>query len=187
MPSQAKRNDKVLIVGLGNPGLKYEETRHNIGFKALDVFVDEWKDSPKHKSFVSKTSIEGVEVHLIKPQTFMNKSGEAVQSYAAYFKIPTEAIIVIHDEADLPFGEVKEKLGGGTAGHNGLKSIVERLGTQDFWRIRFGISHSPNENIPLDEYVLSKWTESEAGMLPELIDNTLHKLHELIVAPPENE
>ena len=187
MPSQAKRFNKVLIVGLGNPGMEYEATRHNIGFRILDTFFDEtWKDTKNGNAQVAKTSVDGVEVYLMKPQTFMNKSGEAVQPFATYFKIDPEAVIVVHDEADIPFGEIRAKQGGGTAGHNGLKSLVQRLGTENFWRVRFGIGKSPNPNIALDDFVLGKWSEAERQQLPTLIEQTIRQLHELIVAPPQD-
>lgn len=167
--------------------MEYEATRHNVGFRVLDAFVDEnWKETKSGNALVAKTSIDGVETYFMKPQTFMNKSGEAIQPFAAYFKIDPEAVIVVHDEADLPFGELRSKQGGGTAGHNGLKSMVQRLGTENFWRVRFGIGRGDNSNIPLEDFVLSKWSEPERQQLPTLIEQAIHSLHELIVAPPQD-
>lgn len=188
MPSQAKKFNNVLVVGLGNPGIKYDSTRHNIGFEVLNRLCDStWEQARRGASLVSNVSINQTNVHLMKPLTFMNKSGEAVQPMVDYIQMSPEAIIVIHDDADLPFGEVKVKRGGGTAGHNGLKSLVAHLGTNDFWRIRFGIGRSANPNIPLDVFVLSKWSEAERQQLDILIEQTIHKLHEHIVAPPQDE
>jgi len=175
----------VLLVGLGNPGMEYELTRHNIGFQVLDAFADgTWKEDNAHKAFTAKTSVDGVTVHCLKPQTFMNKSGEAVQSYAQYYNIAPDAIFVVHDEADLPFGDIRLKQGGGTAGHNGLKSLVQHLGTDAFWRLRIGIGRGDNSQVALEDFVLGKWTESERQQLDQLIQQSIHKLHECIVAPP---
>lgn len=177
----------MLLVGLGNPGMEFDATRHNVGFHILDTFVDDtWSQEKAHKALSANTTVDGVTVHLLKPQTFMNLSGEAVQSYASYYKIPVEAILVIHDEADLPFGDIRLKQGGGTAGHNGLKSLVQRLGTDTFWRLRFGIGRGDNPNVTLENFVLAKWTESEQQQLDQLVQQTLHKLHEFIVAPPQD-
>jgi len=138
-----------LIVGLGNPGTKYEGTRHNIGFLLLDALMR----SMEHVSSLSsrfngelwKASFSGLEGEwiLAKPQTFMNLSGECVQPLAAWHRIDPSHILVIHDELDLPAGRMKFKIGGGNAGHNGLKSITERLGTPNFARLRIGIGRSP--------------------------------------------
>ena len=185
MPSQVKKFDRLLVVGLGNPGAQYTSTRHNIGFDIVDAFTDDWSKAPAGNAMAAKTSIDATEVHVLKPQTFMNLSGEAVQAYAHYFKIAPEAIVVIHDEADIPFGAIKTKFDGGTAGHNGLKSIAQQLGTHAFWRIRFGVGKGSSPHVPLDQFVLAKWTEAEAQQLPQLIEQTLRHLHELIVAPPQ--
>jgi PTH1 family peptidyl-tRNA hydrolase len=141
-----------------------------------------FSESKKHKALVSKISIEGVETHIVKPLTFMNLSGQAVLGYSKYYKITPDNIIVIHDEADLPFGDIRLKLGGGTAGHNGLKSIIDSLGTEDFERLRFGIGRPSNPNIGLDDFVLSKWTEQESSLLETLIQNATNILLEAIIS-----
>lgn len=187
MPSQAKSSN-LLVVGLGNPGLSYEATRHNIGFAVLDAFIDaSWKESRQGNALVANVSINGVDVHLLKPQTFMNLSGEAVRAYADYRHILPEEILVIHDEADIPFGEIRQKFGGGSAGHNGIKSLVQHLGSDAFWRIRFGIGKSDNPQMPLDAFVLAPWTNAEKQQLPLLIEQAIHLLHERIVTPPQEQ
>ena len=124
-----------LIVGLGNPGSKYRDTRHNIGFMSADSFADQenipWKE--KFKAEYGTFSYKGEKGYIVKPMTFMNLSGESVQKAAQFFKVEKENILVLHDELDLPFGTVELKKGGGLAGHNGLKSIAELLGTRDFF------------------------------------------------------
>ncbi len=134
-----------LLVGLGNPGSDYERTRHNAGFDYLDLIAKEAKISFREESrffglLARLTSEEGT-LWLLKPTTFMNLSGQAVQAVSAYYKIAPEEILVAHDELDLVPGTMKIKLGGGNAGHNGLKDITEKLGTPNFWRLRFGIGH----------------------------------------------
>ncbi|MBT6254192.1 aminoacyl-tRNA hydrolase [Candidatus Uhrbacteria bacterium] len=183
-PDQVNAHNRLLVVGLGNPGPKYENTRHNIGFSVLDTLVDNWKDDKKHKALSSKRFIDGVEVHFLKPQTFMNLSGEAVQSYAAYYEIENDGIIVVHDDADISFGEIRTKIGGGHAGHNGLKSIDNRLGTKDYWRIRVGIGRPP-EKMPMDAYVLARWTNDQKAALPTLIEHATHEVDQMLVKVQE--
>ena len=139
-----------LIVGLGNPGSKYEETRHNIGFKAVDEIVRRFSFSPwveKFSGVISKGAIDGEKIILLKPQTFMNLSGQSVQLAAHFFKIDPKNIIVIHDELDLPPLKTRIKLGGGNGGHNGLKSIQQCMGTADFIRVRLGVGHPGDKNM----------------------------------------
>ena len=134
-----------LIVGLGNPGPEYERTRHNAGFRFLDALADKnggtFRNEPKFKGEIARARIAGEEVWLLKPLTFMNSSGESVSAVANYYKIKPEEILVVHDEMDLLPGCMRIKQGGGNAGHNGLKSITQQLGTPNFWRLRLGIGH----------------------------------------------
>jgi PTH1 family peptidyl-tRNA hydrolase len=134
-----------LVVGLGNPGAKYEATRHNAGFWWLDRVAGQARASfrreSRYQGAVAKISTKGGDLWLLKPETFMNNSGQAVAALASYYKIAAKEILVAHDELDLPAGGVKLKFGGGLSGHNGLKSIAANLGTQDFWRLRIGIGH----------------------------------------------
>lgn len=157
-----------LLVGLGNPGDKYKNNRHNIGFMAIDSIADGAVNFPpfksKFQSEVSEANIGGTRVVLLKPQTYMNESGQAVRKAAQFYKIPPERIAVIHDELDLRPGEVRLKKDGGLAGHNGLKSMKAHLGTADFWRFRVGIGH-PGDKSRVSGYVLSDFAKSEAPVV----------------------
>lgn len=134
-----------LIVGLGNPGAEYENTRHNVGFWFVDKIASEqkasWSEQKKFQALVTKITLKGRDVWLLKPQTFMNLSGQAVQAIQQYYKITPEETLVVHDELDLLPGTMKYKLGGGNAGHNGLKSIQTQCSTPNFHRLRIGIGH----------------------------------------------
>ena len=134
-----------LVVGLGNPGAKYEHTRHNAGFWWADLVASQERTAFRRESrfqgSAAKVSTAGGDIWLLKPETFMNVSGQAVAALANYYKIAAKDILVAHDELDLPAGGVKLKFGGGLSGHNGLKSIAASIGTQDFWRLRIGIGH----------------------------------------------
>ncbi|MBU6235641.1 MAG: aminoacyl-tRNA hydrolase [Alphaproteobacteria bacterium] len=152
-----------LIVGLGNPDTEHEGNRHNIGFMALDRIaadgdLPEWRK--KFHAHVNETGFRGQRALLMKPQTYMNRSGLSVAEAAKFYKIPVDKIIVLHDELDLPFGKVRVKKGGGAAGHNGLKSIDADFGSQDYWRIRIGIGH-PGDKSRVSGYVLSDFTKEE--------------------------
>jgi PTH1 family peptidyl-tRNA hydrolase len=158
-----------LIVGLGNPGEKYENTRHNVGFLFLDYLADMLKvsfSSSKWQAQTAKAHLDGNQLLLLKPETYMNKSGYSVAAAASYYKIPNENIIVIHDDIDLMFGQLKVAVNRGSGGHNGIKSIVEHIGSQDFVRIRVGIGR-PDTPIPVDRYVLSKLSKSEIEEIQE--------------------
>jgi PTH1 family peptidyl-tRNA hydrolase len=146
-----------LVVGLGNPGGKYEATRHNAGFWWIDLIAGQARATLRRESrfqgTVSKVSIGGGDLWLLKPETFMNNSGQAVAALAGYYKIAAKDILVAHDELDLQPGGVKLKFGGGLSGHNGLKSIAANLGTQEFWRLRIGIGH-PRDNAASENEVV---------------------------------
>lgn len=171
----------MLVVGLGNPGTKYEATRHNVGFLILDKLTQDWKANKKANAMTSTINTKEAQVILCKPQTFMNKSGESVRALADYFDIDTGAVIVVHDDADLPFAERRTKLGGGSAGHNGIKSIVHHLGTEAFWRLRVGIGRPQNPNLPLDKYVLESWSREQKQLLDTLVSEAASEVEELIV------
>ena len=152
-----------LIVGLGNPGAKYENNRHNIGFKILDKILEDNNFPPykeKFQSLVSEGRIGTEKVLLLKPLTFMNESGRAVNLAKSFFKIDPASIIVFHDELDLAPGKLRVKNGGGHAGHNGLRSIQACLGTPDFTRVRCGIGH-PGHKDRVHAYVLSDFAKGE--------------------------
>ena len=166
-----------LIVGLGNPGKKYEKHRHNIGFQTVDRLraeqaLPDWKE--KFSGVFSRGSAFGGDVMLLKPQTYMNVSGDSVQPAAAFVKTDPGHVVVIHDELDLAFGDVRLKLGGGHAGHNGLRSIIARLGSPDFLRVRIGIGRPPpGFRGEVADYVLSTFDPVEAATVPDLIDKAL--------------
>lgn len=160
-----------LIAALGNPGKKYEKTRHNMGWIALDDLLDKWgviQATQKYQGefFQLKTAhLPGVDfpVWAVKPQTFMNLSGECVGAWTRFHKMDPQSVVVLHDELDLNFGDVKLKRGGGNAGHNGLKSLEAHLGSADFYRIRLGIGHPRALGLPIEvhDYVLGKLQSSE--------------------------
>jgi PTH1 family peptidyl-tRNA hydrolase len=149
-----------LIVGLGNPGAEYQKTRHNAGFWLLDELAWDYKQSfraeAKFFAEVARAAQPGgSDLWLLKPMTFMNLSGQAVVALARFYKIMPNEILVVHDELDLPPGSARFKQGGGHGGHNGLKDIIAKLGTPDFWRLRLGIGH-PGERTEVVNYVLKK-------------------------------
>ena len=157
-----------LIVGLGNPGEKYSNTRHNIGFLLVDNYVLanslEWKEE---KRFNGLVAISGDNIFL-GPQTFMNESGMSVSKCLNFYKIPIENLFVIHDDVDLEFGKVKKQFGAGTAGHHGVEDIVEKLGTKEFWRIRVGAGRPKDNRFDVYDWVLSKFTSEENKLLKSI-------------------
>ena len=164
-----------LVVGLGNPGGKYALTRHNIGFMALDAYATSiggprWKD--ERQAFVTRFTIDvhgsAEEVLFVKPQTFMNKSGESVQSLMAFYKIQLEQIIVVHDDIDQGFGAVKIHKNRGPGGHNGLKSINEKLG-QDYIRLKLGVGRPPHPKMDVAAYVLQAFSAEEQSHLHDFL------------------
>lgn len=160
-----------LFVGLGNPGGEYERHRHNIGFMAMDAIHDKygaanWKE--KSKGLYTDVRLDGQKVYLLKPQTFMNLSGESVQSLAAFFKIPVDHIFVFHDELDIGGGKMKVKKAGGSAGHNGLKSTTQCLGTDAYHRVRLGIDH-PGSKARVNGHVLGNFRDDEYDWLEPLL------------------
>ena len=161
----------MLIVGLGNPGKEYLTTRHNIGFLAVDSIANAsnliFSNNNKFRSLVATGEITNRKVILAKPTTFMNLSGEAVQSICHYYKIPITNVIVIHDDIDLDLGQVKVKFGGGHAGHNGLKSIDQCCGN-GYWRVRIGIGR-PNTTHDVSHYVLDNFSKEEKIIMDEII------------------
>lgn len=165
-----------MIVGLGNPGSEYEQTRHNAGFWFIDELAWQYKATLKEeKKFfgsVARISISGSDLWLLKPATFMNRSGQAVAALAQFYKIKPEEILVVHDELDIPCGRIKFKLGGGNGGHNGLKDIQARLGTPDFYRLRLGIDHPGDRNLVVG-YVLNKPSPEHRQQIDEAINKSL--------------
>ena len=152
----------LLLVGLGNPGSNYTNTRHNIGFKIIDAINAHFKLSkqkPKFKGLLTTGNIEGKKVYAIKPLTFMNNSGICIRELLEYFKIDVENVIVFHDDLDIEFGKIKAKFGGSSAGHNGIASIDKFIG-KDYSRVRIGIG-KPKGNVEVADYVLQNFDEDE--------------------------
>ncbi|MBU4360450.1 aminoacyl-tRNA hydrolase [Candidatus Parcubacteria bacterium] len=166
-----------LIIGLGNPGLKYKKTRHNAGFQAVNFLIgkEKWTKDKKTNSKIIKT-----EKYIVaKPQTFMNNSGQAVRSLMDYYKIKN--IIIIYDELDLSFGEIRVRDKGSSAGHNGIKSIIEHLGTENFWRIRVGIANEYKEKMPADKFVLKKFSRIEQKELQnKILPDVISRIEEIV-------
>jgi peptidyl-tRNA hydrolase, PTH1 family len=192
-----------MLVGLGNPGPEYEQTRHNAGFWLVDLLAERhggrFRAERKFAAELASIRIEGGEILLLKPQTFMNRSGSSVQAAAAYLKIPVEQILVIHDELDLPPGDARLKQGGGHGGHNGLRSLLAHLGPE-FWRLRLGIGH-PGNRAEVVDYVLTRPSREDealiraavvdaADVIPILLGSgeqpAMHRLHSRGTSPRPN-
>ncbi|MFS6937247.1 aminoacyl-tRNA hydrolase [Neisseria animaloris] len=168
-----------LIAGLGNPGNEYVHTRHNAGFWFLDELAWEWKahfkEEKKFYGEVARVARPEGEVWLLKPNTFMNRSGQAVAALVQFYKIKPEEILVVHDELDIPCGRIRFKLGGGNGGHNGLKDIQARLGTPNFYRLRLGIDHPGDRNLVVS-YVLNKPSADDRALIDEAVAKSLKNL-----------
>lgn len=167
-----------LLVGLGNPGPKYAHNRHNIGFMAVERWLDrhgtpgadDWREK-FHSAFSSVRGPSGRCV-LLKPQTFMNLSGKAVGAAATFFRVPPSRLIVLHDELDFEFGRIAIKKGGGHGGHNGLRDIISAIGSRDFLRVRIGIGRPPRGNMDVAAWVLKDFAADETADLVEIVDRT---------------
>ena len=169
-----------LILGLGNPGPRYELTRHNAGFLVLDNLADKYKiklTQHKYRSLYGKGEIEGLPVILAKPMTYMNESGKAVKALLSAFNLSPEQILVTHDDIDLPLGKIKTKLKGGDGGQLGIRSTIETLQTREFYRVRIGVDR-PEDREDIVDYVLSPFTEEESGLL----NNAMNKAVQTIEA-----
>ena len=169
-----------LIVGLGNPGREYEKTRHNAGFRALDILADQLGtkvDKLKYQGLYAQVNYEGKKLFLLKPQTYMNLSGRSVLQLSAYFNIPPQRIIVLFDDISLDVGRLRTRADGSAGGHNGIKSIIAELGSQDFPRVKIGVGSKPHENADLADWVLSSFSSNEekalAGALERAADAAL--------------
>lgn len=169
MPEQ-----RMLIVGLGNPGPKYEETRHNAGFLALEYFASQEGlalETGKMEGIFCMARCKGRQVLLLKPQTFMNRSGECVAAFAGYYQIAPADILVVHDDLDLAPGRLKMVAGGGAGGHNGIRSLIAHLGTGDFPRLKIGIGHPRDSEttraIPVERFVLARMVDAEQSLFQE--------------------
>ncbi|MBK1716338.1 aminoacyl-tRNA hydrolase [Thiocystis violacea] len=174
-----------LIVGLGNPGAQYEQTRHNVGFWFAEAVAGAYREpfrlEPKFHGELCRITAGGCDVRLLKPSTYMNRSGQAVAAVARYFDVAPEQILVAHDELDLPVGVIRLKQGGGHAGHNGLRDTIAALGSRDFWRLRIGIAH-PGDRTLVTGYVLGRPSRDDDGRIRDALNDAERLLPDLVVS-----
>lgn len=161
-----------LLVGLGNPGDKYDNTRHNVGFAAIDQLAEELKvpvQKLKYRALTQTVELGGAKVLLMKPITYMNLSGEAVGEAARFFKIPADHVLVLSDDVSLPVGKLRIRKGGSAGGHNGLKSIIQHLGTDQFPRVKIGVGEKPHPDYDMADWVLGKFTGEDLKTITQAI------------------
>lgn len=169
-----RKSENWLIVGLGNPGKEYARTRHNCGFRAVDLLADKLGckiDKGKFQGLYGQKVVDGKKLFLLKPQTYMNLSGRSVLQLSAYFNIPPQRIIVIFDDISLSTGRLRVRGDGSAGGHNGIKSIIESLGSQDFPRVKIGVGAKPNAEQDLADWVLSTFSSLEEKALETALEN----------------
>ena len=167
-------NEAWLIVGLGNPGKEYERTRHNAGFRAVDLLAEKLGvriDKLKFQGLYCQTNYNGVKLFLLKPQTYMNLSGRSVLQLSAYFNVPPQRIIVMFDDISLEPGRLRLRADGSAGGHNGIKSIIQEVGSQAFPRVKIGVGAKPNPNYDLADWVLSSFSALEEKALAVSLNN----------------
>jgi PTH1 family peptidyl-tRNA hydrolase len=173
-----------LVVGLGNPGREYAATRHNLGFRVAEELIDRWelpRARERFKGRIAEGRVDGARVAVLCPQTFMNDAGRSVGPARGALKVPLERVLVIHDEIDLPFGQIQTRLGGGLAGHNGLKSLRRDLGSADFMRVRLGVGRPPSSDPEVvSSYVLGRFTQDSAAV-DELVQRGAHAVEEVVL------
>ncbi len=170
-----KSSEAWLIVGLGNPGKDYERTRHNCGFRALDLLAEKLGckiDKGKFQGLYTQTSYRGKKLFLLKPQTYMNLSGRSVLQLSSYFNIPPQRIIILFDDISLPPGRLRIRGDGSAGGHNGIKSVIAELGSQDFPRVKIGVGAKPHPEQELADWVLSTFSAAEEKALASALDRT---------------
>jgi PTH1 family peptidyl-tRNA hydrolase len=169
---ESTKSNTYLVTGLGNPGREYQSNRHNIGFLLVNRLADRLAvtfSRMESKALVTKADHQGRQLILAKPQTYMNLSGQAVSALARFYKLPVENILIAYDDVDLPLGILRMRPSGGSAGHKGMQSIIESLGTQDFPRLRVGIGRPPGR-MDAAAYVLQDFSIEESEILPEILD-----------------
>ena len=173
----------ILLVGLGNPGPRYAVTRHNIGFRVIDVFAERRGSAAFRSRFEGEflqIDAFGERIYLLKPMTFMNRSGYSVRAAMAFYKLEAADILVVHDELDLELGDLRLKMGGGEAGHNGLRSITEQLGTCNYGRLRCGIGRAPGGPSTGADYVLDAFALADQPLVDQLIDGAVEAVRHVI-------
>jgi len=171
-----------LIAGFGNPGREYRNTRHNVGFKLIDSLVAEFNTKltrVQFKAMIGSVDVDDVHIILAKPQTFMNLSGQAVAALIRFYKIPLDHVIVAHDDIDLPLGTIRIRPGGGSGGQKGLASTIEKLGTQDFPRMRIGIGR-PSGSQDAAGYVLQEFSNSDEKVLPDVLQTGVQAIRTFV-------
>jgi peptidyl-tRNA hydrolase, PTH1 family len=168
-PAPPAATDRWLVIGLGNPGREYERSRHNLGFLVLDELARRHGGRVTDraaKSLTGRVRLGDTELVLAKPQTMMNLSGQAVKALRAKYNVPLDRVLIVHDDLDLPFGRLRVRRGGSSAGNHGMDSVIASLGTKDVARFRVGIGRPPGNGV---DYVLSPFTQSERAQLPEIV------------------
>ena len=184
MCQKIKSNSEIfLIAGLGNPGKDYRHTRHNIGFMVIDHLSNELKipvKKVKQKSLIGIGKLDNKEILLVKPQTFMNNSGESIAPLMRYYKVPHQNLMVIHDDLDIPFGIIRIRPTGGTSGQKGMKSIIEKIGSQEFPRIRMGIGRPPGHMDPVD-FVLENFSKDQLSILENILEDATNAIKTFII------
>lgn len=178
-----KSNIDYLLVGLGNPGMQYENTRHNAGYSVIDRFCKDLGNiSFKHKfhSLIADTTLSGKKLLIAKPETYMNASGKAVGEIASFYKIPNNNIIIVYDDISLPTGKIRIRAKGSAGGHNGIKDIIAVLGKDDFPRIKVGVGEKPHPDYDLKDWVLGKMNKQDAEQFSLAADNAVKALHLII-------
>jgi PTH1 family peptidyl-tRNA hydrolase len=178
-----------LVAGLGNPGKDYAQTRHNAGFLAVEKFGARfranWQNEAKFRSKIGRVEVGGHKVVLCEPQTFMNSSGEAVAAVKQFFKIAPERILVVVDDADLPFGQVRMRTEGSSGGHHGLESVQEHLGTQKYSRLRIGIGRTADNAREITGYVLGRFNSSDMDLLGKVLARVSEQIECFILDGPQ--
>lgn len=172
-----------LIVGLGNPGLKYQLTRHNIGFLAIDAFAKRLQSSPfksEHKAEITKIRLGTEQAILAKPQTYMNLSGESVQALMSYYKIDQEQLLVIHDEIEIPYNAIRFQKNRGHGGHNGIRNIHQLLGNNKYHRLRLGVGRPSHPSMDVASYVLQNFSDEEQNSLSDYLNDICDSLESYI-------
>jgi PTH1 family peptidyl-tRNA hydrolase len=178
-------NKTLLIVGLGNVGRQYVGTRHNIGFTCVDAFaqstdISNWVDKKDFQCHMASGQLGESKVIIIKPTTLMNLSGDAVLTVSNFYKIPPQHIVVVHDELDVNFGQIRTRIGGSSAGHNGIKSVTKLLGDENYGRVRVGIGPKKPAQMDSADFVLQKFSEKEQAEMPQLLKESTAVLSELV-------
>ena len=185
---QKKSGGEFLVVGLGNPGSKYWNTRHNVGFAALDALAEQLHtkvDRVKFQALTGTATLEGQKLILLKPTTYMNLSGDAVQAAARFYKIPPERILVMFDDISLDPGRLRVRKNGSAGGHNGIKSIISRIGSQEFPRVKIGVGAKPHPDYDLADWVLSTFPYDQREFMDETYKRAAQAAITVITQGPE--